>query len=165
MVNVLDCNAVAHMVVPYSKHAAFNHRVVLFKGLFANDCRCPLLINTLAIQVVIVITGGRDDINPSVGDADHLVALFLHFNRVGIAVVPNIHQHVFDFDRRVAVCVGQCSPNDRLLAKALYIFNIMVCELTELFYHLFLCVGIFIGADMDTLAAEYRFFPFYVLFP
>ena len=108
----------------------------------------------MAVEVVVVVAGGGHDIYGAVGDADQAVALLLHIHGVGVAVVPAAHHHVVGLDGRVALGVRQGAPEHGLLAKALYIFNIVVGEGAELLHHLFLGIAVLVGADVHALAAE-----------
>ena len=148
------------MVVPDGKHTAQHIRIVLFKNFVGNHCRSPVFIEILTVQIIVVITGLRHNIGQSVGDANHLVAQFLHVARLGIRIVPDVHHHIVHFDRSVALGMSQSAPNARLFAKLFYIFDVVIGKGTELFYHLLVLVGIFIGTDIHPLTTEHRIFAF-----
>lgn len=93
--DILYGYAVTGVVVPYGEHTAKDGGVVFLEFLIADGSRCPIVIKVLAVEVVIVITGCRHDVDETVGDADELVALFFHFLRVGVAIVPAAHDDVF----------------------------------------------------------------------
>ena len=66
-----------------------------------------------------------------------------------------MHHHVLRLHLGVALGVSKCAPNGSLLAKRLYIFNIMVGEVAEFLHHLLLGVGILIGTDVHYLTTEH----------
>ena len=59
--------------------------------------------------------------------------------------------------------MSKCAPNGSLLAKRLYIFNIMVGEIAEFLHYLLLGVGILIGSDVHYLTTEHGFFALQIL--
>ena len=62
VVDILYSDTVARMVVPHGKHATFNLRILFLKLLVAHDGWCPVLVELLTVQVVVVVTCGRHDI-------------------------------------------------------------------------------------------------------
>ena len=105
------------MVVPHGKHTAKNSRVVLVKLLVAYLCRCPLVVEIFAVEIVVIITCSRNYVGEAVGNADELIALSLHLLRVGIAVVPAAHYHIVRLHLGVAIGMSERSPYDSLLAE------------------------------------------------
>ena len=99
-----------------------------------------MFVKVLAVQIVVVVAGGGNDVHQPVGDAYELVALFLHVFGVGIAVVPAVHDDVLRFHGGVTLGVCQCAPNDGLLAEFLYVFDVAVGEVTEFLNNVFLGV-------------------------
>ena len=162
VMDVLDGDTVAHMVVPHGKHTTQNGGVFLLEDSLAHVGGRPLLIEILGIQVVVVVTGGRHDVNQAVGDADELVALTHHLLGVGIAVVPGTHDDVLRLDGRLAGSMGQRTPYAGLLAVALHQTDVTVGKGTELLDYIFLLVGVFVGADVDTRTSEYGLVAFQI---
>ena len=74
VVNVAHGDAVPCVVVPNGKHSAENGGITLFELLIADLRRCPFLIEHRAVEVIVVVTGGGDDVNIAVGDGDELIA-------------------------------------------------------------------------------------------
>ena len=157
MVDILNGNAVAHVVVPYGKHAAQDSRIFLLEDSLSHMGRRPLLIEVLSVQVVVVITGSRHNVNQPVGDADELITLTHHLLGVGISVVPGTHDNVLRLDGRFAGSMSQSAPYAGLLAVTFHQTDVMVGEGTELLDYVFLLIGVLIGTDVDTRAAEYGF--------
>ena len=163
VMDVLHGNAVACMVVPYGKHAAEDGGIALIEGLVSNDGRRPFVIEEFAVQIVVVVSGGRNDVDIAVGDGHELIALLLHLCRIGIAVVPTVHNHVLRLHGCLAIGMGQCTPNHGLLPETLDITDHTVGKIAELFHHFFFCIRVFVGPDMDALATEYGILAFEVL--
>ena len=155
VVNVFHGDTVAGVVVPNGKHAAEDSGVVFLKLFAADSGRRPSIVEPLAVEIVVIVTGGGHDVRETVADAHEFIALLLHVARLCKAVVPAVHDDVFGLNRRVAVGVRERTPEDGLLAIFLHIFNIVVGILAELLNDFFLGVGIFVRADMHALAAEH----------
>ena len=137
------------MVIPHGIHTAQDGRVFLVEHHIGHVCRCPFLIQMLRVQVVIVIACGGDDVQQSVRHADKFVAQLHHLLRIGIAVVPGIHDDILGLHGSLALGVRQGTPHAHLLAEAFHIFNIMVRKGAELLHHLLILVGIFVRANID----------------
>ena len=165
VMDILDCDAIACYVIPYGKHATLYGGVFLLKCMIAYDGRCPVLVEILTVEIIVIISSGRDYVGKSVGDADELVSLLLHLHGVGISVVPDIHEHILMLDRCIPIGMGQGSPQNGLFAKTFHITYVVVREGAELLHHLLLGVGIFICADVYTRSAEHRLFPVQILSP
>ena len=85
MMDVFRGNSVAIVVVPDGKHSAFELRMLLGDGLSKERRRRPRLVKPLAVQIVVIIAGGRHNIIIAVGDGKDLIAEFHH--RVGFGVI------------------------------------------------------------------------------
>ena len=153
--NVFHGYAVAGVVVPYGEHTAEDGRVLFVECAVADGCRRPVFVEILAVEIIVIIACGRHDIYQSVGNAYEFVALFLHFHRIGIAVVPAAHDDVVRLDGRISGGMSQCSPAHGLLAVAFNKAYVAVGELAELLHHLLFGVGIFVCAYVHTLASEH----------
>ena len=156
MMNIFHCDAVTHMVVPHCKHATLYGWVVFIEMLTPNHSRCPIIVQVLAIQIVVIISGSRHYIHQSVGYAHQFIALALHLARVGIAVIPAIHQHAIALHMGVALGMSERTPHNSLLTVAFNKADVVVGELTEFLHHFALGVGVFVGAYVHTLATEHR---------
>ena len=154
MVNVFHGNAIAIMVVPYGKHSSFYLRVLFFKTFVANLCGSPILIEVFTIQVIIIIASGRNDIHQSVGYAHHLITKLTHRVGLCITIIPTIHQDTLMSYGSLSTCMCQSSPKHGLFAITFYQFKIMVGISTELFYHLWIAVGIFICTNVNSMTTE-----------
>ena len=126
--------------------------------------RSPVFVQIFGIQIVIIISCSRHNVNQSVRNADQLISLFHHFLRFGISVIPCAHDDIFRFHRSFTVGMCQGSPYASLFAEAFHITDVTVSKCTEFFYDIFFLIGIFIGTDVYTRAAEHRFFTFQVFF-
>ncbi|EJX10632.1 hypothetical protein EVA_00808 [gut metagenome] len=157
VVNILDRDTVAYVVVPYSKHTAFNGRILFLEGLVADHCGRPRVVKPFAVEVVVIVTGCGHDVNGTVGDADKLVTQLLHVLRIGVAVEPAVHEYIFSLYGCLTLGVRQGTPNNSLLAEAFYKTDVVVGKFAELLYHFLLGIGIFVGTDVYTLATEDRF--------
>ena len=154
MVDVAHGDAVAGVVVPNGEHAAENGGISLFELLIADLRRRPFLIEHRAVEVIVVVTGGGDDVDVAVGDGNELIALGFHLRGVGIAVVPRFENHVLALDGRIAVGMRKCAPGNSLLAVAFDVANEVVGERTEEFDHGFVLVAVFVSADVHTRTDE-----------
>ena len=105
--DVFDRDAVAGVVVPDGKHTALDAGVLLFKLHTADVGRRPAVVEPLAVEIVIIIAGGRHDIDISVGDANELIALLFHIFGLRKTIIPATHQDVLRLDGSVAVGVSQ----------------------------------------------------------
>ena len=151
------------MVIPYGKHTSQDGWILLLKYLVADYGWSPIVVEVVAVQIVVVVTCRWNNIDQSVRDADQLVTLLLHILRVGIAVVPAIHNHVFRLYRCIAIGMSQCTPTHSLFAVTLYETDIVIGKLAELLYNIFLSVGILICTDVYALASKYRVFSLKIL--
>ena len=75
-----------------------------------------------------------------------------------------MHHHVLRLNLSIAFGMSKCSPNSSLLAKRLYIFNIVVGEVAELLNHILLCVRIFVGTNVNHLTTEHWILTLKILF-
>ena len=155
VVYVLDADAVAGMVVPEREQTSFEPRVRRVEGLIADVGRSPALIERFGVEIVVVVSCGGDNVDLIVGDAQDVVSQRVHLFRVGITVVPAVHQDSVRFDRGGALGVGQRAPEHRLLAERLDVAEIAVGERAELFDHQRILVAVFIGADVHLFADEH----------
>ena len=106
VVDVLDGDAVAHVVVPHGKHSAEERGVAFFKLHRTDGGRRPVVVEPLCVEIVVVVAGGGHDVDLSIGNTHQFVAQFLHFQRVGITIIPNLHLHVIDLDRCFSLSMG-----------------------------------------------------------
>ena len=97
-----------------------------------------MVVEVIAIQIVVVISCGGNDIEESIGNAHKLIALLLHIARIGIAIIPAVHNHVLRLNGGIALSVSQCTPAHSLFAEALNKADIVVGKLTELLDNLLL---------------------------
>ena len=155
VVDIFGGDSVSYVIVPYGEHASQNGGVLFLKHFFADVGRRPLVVEHLRVEVIVVVAGRRYDVYHSVGDADELVALFSHFLGLGVAVVPRTHDDVFRFHGCLAVGMGQCAPYAGLLAEAFHVADVMVGEGAELFYDVFLLVGVLVGTDVHLGTTEH----------
>ena len=162
MVDILCRDTITTMVIPYRIHTTEDSWILFIENFLAYMSRCPVFIQVLAIQIVVVITGSRHDVSQSVRDRNQLIALLDHFTRFGITIIPCTHDDVFAFHRSFAIGMSQGTPNTGLFTEAFHITDVAVGKLTELFYDLRVFVAILIGTDVYTFAAEHRFFAFQV---
>ena len=162
MVDILCRDTVTTMVIPYSIHTTEDSRILFIENFLAYMSWCPVFIQVLAVQIVVVITGSRHDVSQSVRDRNQLIALLDHFTRFGISIIPCTHDDVFALHRRFTIGMSQGTPNTGLLAETFHIADVTVGKFTELFYDLRVFVAILIGTDVYTLATEHRFFAFQI---
>ena len=162
MVYVVGRDTIAMMVVPYGKHTTENVGIVLLELNATDVGRCPAVIEILAVQIVVVVTCCRHDVNKTIGDRNQLIALLLHVLGLGIGIVPDVHDYVLALYRGLAISVCQCTPYHSLLAKALNEADIVIGELTELLHYLLIAIAVLVGTDIYTLATEYRVLAFEV---
>ena len=155
VVDVAHGDAVAGVVVPNGEHAAENGGIALFELLIADLRRCPFLIEHRAVEVIVVVTGGGNDVNIAVGNGDELIALGFHLRGVGISVVPRFENHVLALDGRLTVCMRERTPSHGLFAVAFDVANEVVGERTEEFDHGFVLVAVFVCSDMHARADKY----------
>ena len=154
VVDVAHGDAVAGMIVPNGEHAAENGGISLFEFLIADLRRRPFLIEHRAVEVIVVVTGGGDDVNIAVGDGNELIALGFHLRRVGISVIPRFENHVLALDGRLTVGMRERAPSHGLFAVAFDVTNEVVGERTEEFDHGFVLVAVFVSANMYARADE-----------
>ena len=128
------------MVIPNGKHTTKDIGIVLFECLITNHGWSVVLVQVLAIEIVIVIACCRYDIGQAVRNANKLIALLLHFDGIGITIVPNVHNDVLILHRSCTFGVRQSAPKHSLLAVALNEFDIVIGIFTELFYYILLCI-------------------------
>ena len=160
MMHVVSRNTITVVVVPYGKHTAKDGGVTFFKLHSADVCGCPVVVEVVAIEVVVIITSSRHDINKSIGDRNEFVTLFLHILRLSEGVVPNVHDDIFALHGSFALRVCQRAPKHGLLAVAFNELDVVVSKFTELFYHLLIAVAIFVSTDVYLLTAEHGIFTF-----
>ena len=163
MMYILDGDAVTHMIVPNGKHATQNGRMLLIEHHLSYMGRRPLVVQIFVIQIVMIITRHRDNIDQTVGDADQFVTLLHHSFGFGIAIIPGTHDDILRLDRSITCCMGQRSPHTSLLAITLDQPDIAVGKGTELLDYIFLLVGIFVSADVHTRSPEDRFVTLQIL--
>ena len=102
----------------------------------------------------MIISRSRHDIQPPVGRTDQLISLFYHLLRIGITVVPDIHNYVFRSNGSfMRMC--QCPPKPGPFAEPLHIFQIMVGKFPEtlrLFFSIFIRTDMYFGTDKHRFA-------------
>ena len=141
-------------VVPEGEHAALDLRVLLGEAYVSDDGGRPVVVESTAVEEVLVVARFGHYVDEAVGDGDKLVADASHGVGLGIAVVPSVHEHSLVAHGRLSFGMGERSPEHGLLAIALDEGEIVVGVGTELFHHLLLGVGIFVGADVDARPTE-----------
>ncbi len=115
----------------------------------------PFIVKVSGVQIVVIITGKGNYVCVTVGNAHQLISLPHHLIRIGVTVVPCVHNHIVGLDGSVTVGVCKGSPYARLLPEALHISDITVCKGTELLHHGLVLIGIFVGADMHSTPHEH----------
>ena len=122
------------------KHTAEDRRIFLRENSLSNLYRSPIFVQILRVQIIIIVSGSRNNVYQPVRNTNQFIALLYHVFRVGIAIVPSTHDHILRFHRCITFGMRQCSPYTSLFAKALYIADIMVGESTELLYYIFFLI-------------------------
>ena len=140
VMNIFCRDAIAYMIVPYGKHTAEDRRIFLRENSLSNLYRSPIFVQILRVQIIIIVSGSRNNVYQPVRNTNQFIALLYHVFRVGIAIVPSTHDHILRFHRCITFGMRQCSPYTSLFAKALYIADIMVGESTELLYYIFFLI-------------------------
>ena len=122
----------AEFVVPFGEHAAEQVRIAGLQveaGVGkAEDVWLPLLVKQACIEVVLVVASFGDDVEQGVVGVDERVALLLHRDRVGPAVVPVVNDDVV-VDLDVALHFAQRAPHADSLTLAAQIGIVGVDEL------------------------------------
>ena len=154
--DVLDRDAVAGVVVPYGEHTARYGRIFFGKDGITYVGWSPVVVEIFLIEIVVIIAGGRDDVDQPVRYGDKSVAVLGHLHWIGVAVVPGVHEHTLGLDRGLSVSMGEGTPDHGLLAVALDEADVVVGEMTELLHDLLVLVEVFIRADMYSRTSEDR---------
>ena len=96
--------------------------------------------------------------------ADEFVSQLFHFLWVGISIVPTIHDNVFGFNRSLSLGMRQGSPHHGLFPELLYVAYVVVCVFAKLFYHILLCIRVFVCTYVYILSSEYGILSFQIFF-
>ena len=128
--------------------------MLLLECLVAYYCWGPIVVEVLTVKVVIVVACCRNDVCPTIRDADYIVTESHHVFRIGIAVIPLIHEYVVNLYRSVALSVCERTPNASLLAVLLGCADAEVGEVTELLNYCCVAVRVLVGTYVETWAAE-----------
>ena len=155
VVNIFCTDTIAYMVVPYGEHSSYHGRIAFLELHAADNGRCPIVVEIMAVEIIVIVAGSRHDVDQSVGDADKFIAQLLHIFRIGKTIVPATHENVVRLHGRFAGRMGERAPDHGLLAELLDILDIAVGKFAELLHHFLLAVGVFVRADMNARAAEY----------
>ena len=149
VVDILLADPIAAVVIPDGEHTPLDLWVMLLEGLTSHCCRSPLLVQLLDIEVVIVVPRRRDDVDPSVRDADDVVPEVDHLLPLGVVIAPAIEQNVVYFHRCLTPGVGERAPDGCFLPQVLHLADVAIRESPKLLHHHRVSVAVLIRPDMD----------------